>query len=153
MLKDKSFKVGSNPNYDGYQKGVAPMVYRFFDKKSNCGGVAALANKSAIRSMPNKQLENEINKPIVRKFKWRRGYSSFKDNIWKVDLADMQLINKYNKESRYLLRATDLFNKYAWVVALKDKKDITTVNAFQSILDSSGRKPNKIWVDQGREFF
>ena len=69
MLKDKSFKVGSNPNYDGYQKGVAPMVYRFFDKKSNCGGDAALANKSAIRSMPNKQLENEINKPIVRKFK------------------------------------------------------------------------------------
>ena len=65
----------------------------------------------------------------------------------------MQLINKYNKEIRYLLRATDLFNKYAWVVALKDKKDITTVNAFQSILDSSGRKPNKIWVDQGREFF
>ena len=65
----------------------------------------------------------------------------------------MQLINKYNKEIRYLLRAIDLFNKYAWVVALKDKKDITTVNAFQSILDSSGRKPNKIWVDQGREFF
>ena len=70
-----------------------------------------------------------------------------------VDLADMQLISKYNKGIRYLLRDIDLFSKYAWVDPLKDKKGITIVNAFQSILDSSKLKPNKIWVDQGSEFY
>ena len=80
-------------------------------------------------------------------------YSYFKDNIWGVDLADMQLISKYNKRIRYLLCAVDLFSKYAWVVPLKDKKGVSFVNAFQSILDSSKRKPNKIWVDQGSEFY
>ena len=65
-----------------------------------------------------------------------------------VDLADMQLISKYNKEIRYLLCAIDTFGKYAWVVPF-----ITIVNAFQSFLDSSKRKPNKIWVDQGNEFY
>ena len=65
----------------------------------------------------------------------------------------MQLISKYNKEIRYLLCAIDLFRKYAFVVPLKDKKGTTIVNAFQSILGSTKRKPNKIWVDQGSEFY
>ena len=65
----------------------------------------------------------------------------------------MQLISKYNKGIRYLLCAIDLFSKYSWVVPLKDKKGVTIVNAFQSILDNSKRKPNKIWVDQGSEFY
>ena len=80
-------------------------------------------------------------------------YYSFKDNIWGVDLADMQLINKHNKGFRYLLCVIDLFSKYAWVVPLKDKKGLNIVNAFQKILDSSKRKPNKIWVDQGSESY
>ena len=81
-------------------------------------------------------------------------YSSFKDNIWGVDLADMQLISKYNKSIRYLLCVIDLFSKYAFVVPLKDKKETTIVNAFQSILNNSKRrKLNKIWVDQGGEFY
>ena len=65
----------------------------------------------------------------------------------------MQLISKYNKGIRYLLCAIDLFRKYAWVVPLKDKKGVTIVNAFQNSLDSSKRKPNKICVDQGNEFY
>ena len=65
----------------------------------------------------------------------------------------MQLISKYSKGIRYLLCAIDLFSKYAWVVPLQDEKCITIVNAFQNILDSSKRKPNKIWVDQGSEFY
>ena len=80
-------------------------------------------------------------------------YSSFKDNIWGVDLADIKLISKYNKEIRYLLCAIDLFSKYPFVVPLKGKKSVSIVNAFQSILNSSKRKPNKIWVDQGSEFY
>ena len=65
----------------------------------------------------------------------------------------MQLISKYNKGIRYLLCAIDLFSKYAFVFPLKDKKGTTIVNAFQGILDSSKRKSNKIWVDQGSEFY
>ena len=64
----------------------------------------------------------------------------------------MQLISKYNKRIQYLLCVIDLFSKYAWVVPLKDK-GVTVVNAFQSILNISKRKPNKIWTDQGSEFY
>ena len=79
-------------------------------------------------------------------------HSSFRDNIWGVNLADMQSLSKYNKGIKYLLCAIDLFSKYAWVVPLKDKRGITIVNAFQKII-SKGRKPNKIWIDQGGEFY
>ena len=127
------------------------MVYKFFDKKSKGSGISAsLANKSA--NEPNYQLANELHKPIIRKFKKRKVYSSFRDNIWGVDLADMQSLSKYNKGIKYLLCAIDLFSKYAWVVPLKDKRGITIVNAFQKVIDSSNRKPDEIWVDQGGEF-
>ena len=65
----------------------------------------------------------------------------------------MQLISKHNKGIRYLLCVIDLFSKYAWVVPLKGKKGVSIVNAFQKILDSSKKNPNKIWVDQGSEFY
>ena len=65
----------------------------------------------------------------------------------------MQLISKHNKGIRYLLCVIDLFSRYAWVVPLKDKKGVSIVNAFQKILDSSKRKSNKIWVEQGSEFY
>ena len=76
----------------------------------------------------------------------------FRDNIWGVDLADIQSLSKYNKGIKYLLCAIDLFSKYAWAVPLNDKRGITIVNAFQKII-SKERKPNKIWVDQGGEFY
>ena len=79
-------------------------------------------------------------------------YSPFKDNIWGADLADMQSISKFNIEFRFILCVIDLFSKYAWVVPLKDKKGVTIVNAFQSILDNSNRKANKIWVEIGSEY-
>ena len=76
----------------------------------------------------------------------------FRDNIWRVDLADMQSLSKYNKGINFLLCAIDLFSKYAWVATLKYKWGITIVNAFHKII-SKGRKPNKIWVDQDDEFY
>ena len=103
------------------------MVCKLFDKKSK---------RTVIKSIPNQQLANELHKPIIRKFKKRKVYSSFKDNIWCVDLGDMQLIIKYNKRIRYFLCAIDLFSKHAWVVPLKDKKGTTIANAFQSILNN-----------------
>ena len=84
------------------------MVYKFFDKKSKGTGV-----KNKIKQ--NQQLANKVHKPIIRKFKKRKVHSSFKDNIWGVDLADMQLISKYKRRIRYLLCAIDLFSKYAFV--------------------------------------
>ena len=77
------------------------MVYKFFDKKSSGSGVAAIE--------PNYQLANELHRQIIRKFKRRKVYSSFRDNIWGVDLADMQSLSKYNKRIKYLLCAIDLF--------------------------------------------
>ena len=65
----------------------------------------------------------------------------------------MKLISKFNKGIRFLLCIIDLFRKYAWVVPLKDKKGVTIVNAFQSILNDSKRKPSKIWVDKGSGFY
>ena len=142
VLRDEAFKIASDPKYDGYQRELASMVYKFFDKKSSGSGVA---------TDPNYQLANELHRQIIRKFKRRKVYSSFRDNIWGVDLADMQSLSKYNKGIKYLLCAIDLFSKYAWVVPLKDKRGISIVNAFQKII--SKRKPNKIWVDQGGKFY
>ena len=112
------------------------MVYKFFDKGSGI-------------NEPNYRLANELHKPVIRKFLKRKVYSSFKDNIWSVDLADMQSLSKYNKGNKHLLCAIDLFRRYAWVISMKDKKGTSIVNAFKKII-SEGRKPNKIWVDQGR---
>ena len=119
------------------------MVYKFFDKKSGGSGVA---------TEPNCQLANELHRQIIRKFKGRKVYASFRGNICGVDLADMESLNKYNEGVKYLLCAIDLFSKHAWVVHLKDKRGITIVNAFQKII-SKERKPNKIWVDQGGKFY
>ena len=71
------------------------------------------------------QLADERHKPIIRTFKKRKVYSLFRDNIWGVDLADMQLLSKFNKGFRSLLRVIDIFSKYAWVIPLKDKKGIS----------------------------
>ena len=77
----KAFKIASDSKYDGYQRGLASMIYKFFDKKSKGSGII---NES------NYQLANELHKPIIKKFKKRKVYPSFRDNIWGVDLADMQ---------------------------------------------------------------
>ena len=94
-----------------------------------------------------------MHKPIIWNFKKRTVNSGFKDNIWGVDLADMQSLSKYNKGIKYLLYAIDLFSKYTWVVPIKDKKGVSIVDAFQKILKESNQKPNKIWVDKGSEFY
>ena len=92
-----------------------------------------------------------MHKPIIRNLKKRTIYSGFRGNIWGADLADMQLTRKFKKGFRFLLCVVDVFTKYPWGVLLKDKKDVSIVNAFQKMLKES-RKPNKIWVDKGSEF-
>ena len=79
--------------------------------------------------------------------------SAFKDNIWGADLVYMQLLSRYNKGIRFFLCVIDIFSKYAWIVPLKDKKGVSIVAAFQSILKQSNRKPIKIWLDKDSEFY
>ena len=141
VLRDKAFDIAKNPKYDGYQRGLASIVYKFFDKKATGSCVATLANKSAFN---NEKLAQELHKPVIKKFERRTVYSAFKDNIWGADLADMQLISKFNKGFRFLLCVIDIFSKYTWVVPLKDEKGVTIVNAFHNISDESARKPKKI---------
>ena len=102
--------------------------------------------------MSNRQLSDETHKPIIRKFKRRNVYSSFKENIWGAHLADMQLISKCNEENAIIMKCSNksllwlinIITKYALIVLLNDKNGIAIVNAFQSILNDSERKPNKI---------
>ena len=142
-MRDKVFKIASNPKHDGYQRELTSMFYKFSDMKSSGSSVGA---------EPNYQFANELYKQIINKFKRRKVYSSFRENIWGVDLADMQSLSKHNKGIKYLLCAIGLFSKYAWIVLLKDKRGITNVNAFQKLI-WKGRKPNKIWVYQAGEFY
>ena len=100
----------------------------------------------------NKWLKNLINS-LFENLKKVKVYSAFKDNIWAADLADMQLISKFNKRFRFLLCVIDIYSKYVWVVPLKDKKGLSLVNAFQNILNKSNRKPNKIQADKGGELY
>ena len=131
VLRDKAFKIASDQKYDGYQRGLASVVYKFFDKNSQGSGLAS--NKENI------QLADELHKPIIIKFKKRKVHLSFRGNIWGVDLADMQLLSKFNKGFRFLLCVIDIFSKYAWIIPLKDKKSISIINAFQKILEEYNR--------------
>ena len=130
ILKDKAFNIATNLKYDGYRRGLASMVYKFFDKKSASSGIV---NNNDTKQ--NLELAKELRKPIIKTIKKRKVYSGFKDNIWGAGLADMQLISKFNKGYRFLLCVIDIFSKYAWVIPLKDKKGVSIVNAFQKILD------------------
>ena len=103
------------------------MVYKFFDKKTFSSGIKN-------ENISNKELAEKLHKPIIRKFTKRKVHSPFIDNIWDADLADMPWISKYNIGVRFLLCVTDVYSKYAWVIPLEDKKEITITNAFQKIL-------------------
>ena len=117
VLRDKAFNIAKNQKNDRYQRRLASMAYKFFDKKS------------------------------------KAVYFGFKDNVWGADLADMQLISKFKEGFRSSFCVIDIFSKYARVVPLKGKKGVSVVNAFQKNLKESNRKPNKILVEKGSEFY
>ena len=129
ILRNRAFNIAKDPKHDGYQRGLASMVYNFFDKKSKGSGAKHVNTKLTPQ---NQQLAEELHKPIIKKFEKRKVYAAFKDNIWGADLADMQLLSKHHKGIRFLLCVIDIYSKYAWVVPLKDKKGISIVKAFQN---------------------
>ena len=83
----------------------------------------------------NEQLAEELHKPVIKIFKRRKVHARFKDNIWEADLAEMESLSSKNKNVKYLLRAIDVFTKYAWVKPLKYKKGKTVFNAFIGIVN------------------
>ena len=113
VLRDRAFKIGSSPKYVGYQRGLASLVYKLFDKKSSGSGTENEVTQ-------NQQIGEELHKPIIRKLK--KSIFIFKDHICTADLADMLLISKFNKGIILLLCVFDIFSKYAWIIPLKDKK-------------------------------
>ena len=149
ILRNRAFNIGKDQKYDGCQRGLASMVYKFFDKKSKGSGAKQVNVKLTLQ---NQQLAEELHKPIIRKFEKRKVHAAFKDNIWGADLADMQLLSKYNKEIRFLLCVIYILYKLLYYIFCV-KKGISIVTAFQSILKQSNRKPNKIWADKGSEFY
>ena len=111
-LRNSAQDIASNPKYDGYQRGLASMVYKFFDSKvapldkkpvSGKGNAKHTAKSSPLerssleRTENNKILAEELHKPVIKKFNKRKVYSQFRDNIWGVDLADTQSLSKKNK--------------------------------------------------------
>ena len=101
VLKDRTYEIASDPKYNDHQRGLASMVYKFFDKKTSGSGASG-AN--------NVKLADELHKPVIKKFSKRKVHSSFKGNIWGVDLADKQLLSRQSKGVKYLLCVIDLFS-------------------------------------------
>ena len=103
ILKDRAYEIDRKLKYDGYQKGLVSMVYKFFDKKTGSG------------SNVNEMLAQELHKPVIKKFKRRKVYARFKDTIWAADLADMGSLSSFNRGVKYLLCVIHVFTKYACI--------------------------------------
>ena len=110
ILRDRAYEFARNLNYDGYQRALASMVYKFFDKKTGS------------RISVYEKLAEELHKPVIKKFKRRKVYARFKDNIWAADLAEMESLSTKNENVKYSLCVIDVFTIYVWVKLLKDKK-------------------------------
>ena len=92
-MKDKAYKIATDPKYDGYQRGLASVVYKFFDEKT------------ISRASVNEEPAQELQKPVTKKFKWRKSYTRFKDIIWAAD---------WDKMGFYVLRIEVLDIHYVW---------------------------------------
>ena len=100
------------------------MAYKFFDKKTFGSAVKS-------ENMTNQELAEKLDKVNIRKLQKQKVYSPFIDKIWGADFADMQLISKYNKGTRFLLFDVDIFSKYGWVILWKDKKLLQLLILFK----------------------
>ena len=130
-MKDRAYEIARNHNYDGYQGTLASIVYKSFDKKAgSCVSV-------------NEQLAEEWHKLVIKKFKRRKVYAKFKDNIWAANFVEMEPLFSKNKNVKYLLRVIDVFTKYIWVKLVEEKKDKIVLNTFIEVVNESNRKPNK----------
>ena len=127
ILKDGAHKIARNCGYDGRQRTLANMFYKSFDQKTR-PGVSV-----------NETLAEELHKLVVKRFKRKKVYARFKDNIWAADLLEMRSLSSKNQNVKYLLFVIDVFTKYAWVKPLKVNKSKTVLNVFIKIVNESNR--------------
>ena len=140
----------SSVYYDPKRSGGFGGVNRLYDDVKKEGKFKV--SRKQIKEWLMEQDAYTLHKPIQRHFRRNRVLVGGIDELWQMDLADMQSMQKFNDGYRYLLVCIDVFSKYAWVIPLKNKTGLSLVEAFKVIL-ASGRKPEKIMTDQGTEFF
>ena len=153
------------------QKLIRQLIIKIFQAKIKLGQGARAAKTEAIKNLydskqtktnqesKQEKLTNELHKQFKRPKQLRKVYFKSKDNIWNADLIIMPQQNGFvskgakAKPYKYILTVMDGYTRYAWTVPLKDKKGETVANTFEEIMKKSKRKPNKLWVDQGKEFY
>lgn len=113
-----------------------------------------MASKTKTRTKNiNKILAQEIYKPKFKHYETRRAISFYPNNVWSIDLADNKALMEHNDNYRYMLNVVDVFSRYAWSVALKEKTGRVIVKAFEHIVSmNDGIYPQSLWSDQGGEF-
>ena len=100
-----------------------------------------------------KEIVKEIFSPVIKKFRRIQIQTYYKDECWSIDLIDRSNLSKYNKNYKFIFTIIDNHTKYAWAIPLKDKSGKSTTAAFKNLLETSKRKPHKIWSDRGKEFY
>ena len=100
-----------------------------------------------------KQLSRELLKPKQKVFPRRRIFSPNVDNIWTMDLLDLQKLSRVNRKFKYILVVLDVFSRFAWARPLKSKGGECVKTVLQNIIETSERKPYKVWSDNGSEFY
>ena len=117
ILKDRAYDIARNHKYDGYERAFARMVYKFSERKTGSGLIVT----SKIGVNINEKLAKDLCKPVIRKFKRRKVYTRFKDNIWAANLSEMGSLSSMNKNVKNLLCTIDVFTKYPLAKHLKEK--------------------------------
>ena len=141
----------SSVYYDPKRSGGFGGVNRLYDDVKKEGKFKV--SRKQIKEWLMEQDAYTLHKPIQRHFRRNRVLVGGIDELWQMDLADMQSMQKFNDGYRYLLVCIDVFSKYAWVIPLKNKTGPSLVEAFNAVILASGRNPEKIMTDQGTEFF
>ena len=100
-----------------------------------------------------KEIVKEIFSPVIKKFQRIQIQTHYKDECWSIDLIDRSSLSKYNKNYKFIFTIIDNHTKYAWAIPLKDKTGKSTTTAFKKLIETSKRKPDKIWSDRGKEFY
>ena len=100
-----------------------------------------------------KAITKEIFSPVIRKFQRIQIQTHYKDECWSIDLIDRSSLSKYNKNYKFISTKFDNHTKYAWAIPLKDKPGKSTTTAFKKLIETSKRKPQKVWSDRGKEFY
>ena len=133
-MKDRAYEIAINPKYDGYQRGLASMVYKFFDKKTE------------LRVSLNEELAKELDKPLIKKkfLKKEKSHPRFKNNVWTPNLAEIGSLSSKNCGVKYLLFVIGVFTKYAWFKPLKVEKAKTVLSGIIKIVRESICEPNKL---------